>query len=75
MMRIQRSYVDAVIKATCADDLLPLVQDAIKLEHATIPPYLCGYFTLKLGTNEAVGDIIRSVVIVRADGDHRNKAS
>jgi len=62
-MRIRPEFVDAVRNAQTADELKPLIQEAIKLEHATIPPYLCGYFTLKLGSNEEVGEIIRSVVI------------
>lgn len=62
-MKIQRAYIEAVQNASNADDLVPLVQAAIELEHATIPPYLCGYFTLKTGSNDEVGDIIRSVVI------------
>ena len=62
-MRINPEYVDAVRQASTAEELKPLIQEAIKLEHATIPPYLCGYFTLKLGTNKEVGEIIRSVVI------------
>jgi len=63
MMKIRRSYIDQVRRATSAGDLHHLVQNAIELEHATIPPYLCGYFTLKPGGNARVGKIIRSVVI------------
>lgn len=62
-MKIDPSFVEAVQRASSGDDLIPLVQAAIELEHATIPPYLCGYFTLRTGTNTDVGDIIRSVVI------------
>lgn len=45
----------------------------IELEHATIPPYLCGYFSIKQAGmaapngsrtgNGLAGDIIRSVVV------------
>jgi hypothetical protein len=60
---------DNKLLAAAPDDLLHwlgvvrgLLQTAIELEHSTIPPYLCAYFTLKLGTNQEVADIIRSVV-------------
>ena len=62
-MKIDPKMVARVAAAQSVEELYPLVQAAIELEHATIPPYLCGYFTLKLGTNEAVGEVIRSVVI------------
>lgn len=63
MMRIDPSYIDQIRNAHSAADLHGPVQQAIKLEHATIPPYLCGYFSLMPGSNETVGRIIRSVVI------------
>ncbi|WP_147125300.1 ferritin-like domain-containing protein [Shimia ponticola] len=62
-MKIDPTYVQQARDVETVEELRALVQKAIELEHATIPPYLCGYFTLKLGTNEAVGDIIRSVAI------------
>lgn len=62
-MRIKPKFVQDVRNAKTTKELEPLIQEAIKLEHATIPPYLCAYFTLKLGTNDEVGEIIRSVVI------------
>ncbi len=52
-----------VIRATSAAELLPVVQKVIELEHATIPPYLCGYFTIQQGSNQESADIIRSVVV------------
>ena len=61
-MKIDPKLVARVSAAKSVQDLYPLVQAAIELEHATIPPYLCGYFTLKLGTNKEVADIILSVV-------------
>lgn len=62
-MKIHRRYVEAVLRARTVADLYPLVQNAIELEHATIPTYLCGYFTLKRDTNREVAEIMRSVVI------------
>jgi Ferritin-like len=63
MIRIAARYVEDVRNATSAGDLAPLLQAAVELEHATIPPYLCAYFSLKNGTSPAVGEIIRSVVV------------
>lgn len=63
MMKIDTAYFRKLGDATCAGDLHGLVQEAIKLEHATIPPYLCAYFTLQPGTNEVVAETIRSVVV------------
>ena len=63
MLRIDRKYVEGVQAATSAEDLHQYVQNAIELEHATIPTYLCAYFTLKLGTNQAVADVIRSIIV------------
>ena len=62
-MRINRLFLEQVQQAETVDDLYPLLQAAIQLEHATIPPYLCGYFTLQLGSNADAAAIIRSVVI------------
>lgn len=62
-MKISKQHVQTVLEARSGADLLPVVQKAIELEHATIPPYLCGLFTLKQSSNETVSKIIRSVVI------------
>ncbi|MGB0798812.1 MAG: ferritin-like domain-containing protein, partial [Planktomarina sp.] len=62
-MKIDPKFIAAVRQAKKPEDLFGLIQHAIELEHATIPPYLCGYFTLKLDTNTDVGDIIRSVAV------------
>ena len=62
-MKISSQFVANVRAASSGADLLPLLQAATELEHATIPPYLCGYFTLKPGTNADAAAIIRSVVI------------
>jgi hypothetical protein len=62
-VKIDPTFIARVRSADSQADLHTLVQAAIELEHATIPPYLCGYFTLRLGTNAAVGDVIRTVVI------------
>ncbi|GAB2590661.1 hypothetical protein GCM10027168_24750 [Streptomyces capparidis] len=46
-----------------AADLRRVLQLALRLEHATIPPYLYALFSLKPGRNREVADIIRSVVL------------
>jgi hypothetical protein len=63
MLMIPRSVCDNVRAATSARDLHAHVQSAIELEHATIPPYLTAYYSIRPGTNVEVAGIIRSVVI------------
>lgn len=48
---------------TSAEDLRVALQQAVELEHATIPPYLCALYSIKQGTNVEVSTLIRSVVI------------
>jgi len=62
-VKIQRRFVDAVTSAQTGEDLVPLIQEAVRLEHATIPPYLCAYFTIRAAANAEVAAILRSVVI------------
>ena len=45
------------------EDLMQALQIAIELEHATIPPYITAYFSIKPGYNQEVSDLIRSVVM------------
>jgi Ferritin-like len=45
------------------DDMMTALQQAIELEHSTIPPYLCALYSLKTGANEHVARVIRSIVI------------
>lgn len=63
MLKIEPRYIAAIQAAQAPGDLYWLVQNAIELEHATIPPYLAAYYSLKLNTNDMVGGIIRSVVM------------
>jgi hypothetical protein len=39
------------------------LQNAVELEHATIPPYLTAMYSLRPGTNEEISSLVRSVVI------------
>ena len=40
-----------------------LLQIAIQLEHATIPPYLSGYLSIKPGQNGEVRDLLHGIII------------
>lgn len=44
------------------ENLRAALQVAIELEHSTIPPYLYALYSLKPGQNEAIGQLIRSIV-------------
>jgi len=43
--------------------VLTALQNAIELEHSTIPPYLYALYSLAPGANKEVAEIIESVVI------------
>lgn len=45
------------------DTLKRLLQTALQLEHATIPPYLSGYLSIKHGQNQEVKNILRDVLL------------
>lgn len=62
-MRISGDYMEQVVSAESVEPLLPVIQKFIELEHATIPPYLCAFFTIHQGSNAIAADIIRSVVV------------
>lgn len=63
MLRIDRSIIQGVRNVEKKQDLYRYLQNAIELEHATIPPYLTAMFSLKPGTNEEISRLIRSIVI------------
>ncbi len=63
MLFINKSFVQEVHAAKTHKDLHHLMQNAVELEHATIPPYLTAMFSIKPGTNKEIRDIIHSVVI------------
>ena len=48
---------------TDLDSLRNHLQDALELEHATIPPYLCALFSIPEGSNHEAADVVRSVVM------------
>lgn len=63
MLKIQAEFVEQVHGAATPEDLAELMQNAIELEHATIPPYLTAMISLKPGTNREIWRVIQSVVI------------
>ncbi len=44
-------------------ELRMYLRTALQLELSTIPPYLCGLYSIKEGTNHQAGGLIRSVVV------------
>ena len=62
MLMISREFVDAIHRAERASDLHKPVQEAIKLELATIPPYLCAYCTIK-DENHKVARILYEIFV------------
>ena len=44
------------------EELRAHLQAAVELEHSTIPPYLCGLYTIR-SRNETAAEIIRTVVV------------
>ncbi|MCC9307366.1 ferritin-like protein [Kitasatospora sp. RB6PN24] len=45
------------------DDLISYLHAAMALEHATIPPYLTAYYSIRSGTNSDAAHIIRVVAV------------
>ena len=63
MLKIKPGIVEAVAAAQSGPDLFEFLQSAVKLEHSTIPPYLTALYSIVPGTNAAVAQIIRSIVV------------
>jgi hypothetical protein len=63
MIKLNRSVIRAVQAAQQPSDLYPWLQNAIELEHSTIPPYLTALFSLKPGTNDEIAQLIHSIVV------------
>ena len=55
MLLVDRELVERVRGAQAGTELLGVVQSAVELEHATIPPYLTAYYTLRPGRNDESG--------------------
>ncbi|HYU50046.1 MAG TPA: ferritin-like protein [Candidatus Limnocylindria bacterium] len=63
MLQIDRSTVDTVDGASSADDLTALIQEAVRLEFSTIPPYLTAMLSLKPGQNREIWGTIHDIVV------------
>lgn len=62
MILLKPELVQKLAAPTSAQDLWPALQQAIELEHATIPPYLYAKYSL-MPSNQQISAIIDSVVI------------
>ena len=63
MILLKSQVLDRVKAAGSGRDLWPALQQAIELEHATIPPYLYALYSLNWSKNAEIAAIIQSVVI------------
>ncbi|HEY0371300.1 MAG TPA: ferritin-like protein [Thermoanaerobaculia bacterium] len=63
MIRLQKSVLAGVLQPTAAQDLWPALQQAIELEHATIPLYLYALYSLNPKRNAEIAAILQSVVV------------
>ncbi|SMF26702.1 Ferritin-like [Alteromonadaceae bacterium Bs31] len=63
MLKLKKEVVDSIKSVTDVSQLHSYLQNAIELEHATIPVYLTGLFSIKQTSNSEASKIIRSVVI------------
>jgi len=63
MIKLPRSVIAAIQAAKNPADLYPWLQNAIELEHSTIPPYLTAMFSLRPGKNEEIARLIHSIVV------------
>jgi rubrerythrin len=61
MLLIDPKYIAAARGASNADDLHGLLQSAIQLEHATIPPYLTAAYSLQFGINTGIRSAITNI--------------
>ncbi len=62
MIRLRGSILREIMNADLAG-LRDFLQNAVELEHSTIPPYLTAMFSLMPGVNDEIGRLIRSIVI------------
>ncbi|HEX2834863.1 MAG TPA: ferritin-like protein [Thermoanaerobaculia bacterium] len=63
MILLKPQLLEGVIAPKSGQDLWPALQQAIELEHATIPPYLYAKYSLDPSKNAEIVQIIQSVVI------------
>jgi len=63
MLRIDRAVVDELARASSAAEITGLVQQAVRLEFSTIPPYLTAMMSLKPDQNRDIWWAIHDVVV------------
>lgn len=63
MLRIDPAYLRAAREATTAAELHELLLNAIRLEHATVPPYLAAAYSLQSATNRDIRLAIETIAI------------
>lgn len=63
MIRLHKSVIEGIRAADTPEKLHRYLQNAIELEHSTIPPYLTAMLSLRPGRNRRIGELIRRIVI------------
>lgn len=63
MIKLQRQVIRGIRAAETPEELHRYLQNAVELEHSTIPPYLTALFSLKPGTNQRIAQLVRGIVI------------
>lgn len=63
MIKLDPQVLAGIRSASSPAELQYYLQEAVKLEHSTIPPYLTAMFSLKPGVNHTIAALIRSIVV------------
>lgn len=63
MIRLHKSVIEGIRAADTPAKLHRYLQNAIELEHSTIPPYLTAMLSLRAGRNRRIAELIRRIVI------------
>jgi hypothetical protein len=63
MIQLKTEVLRGLTAPATGQDLWPALQQAIELEHATIPPYLYALYSLDASKNQEIAAILQSVVV------------
>ncbi len=63
MIKLRPEIISGIRSARNADELGIYLQNAVELEHSTIPPYLTAMLSLRTGANMQIAQQIRGIVI------------
>ena len=63
MIHLRSSVLKGALRPKSAQDLWPVLQHAVELEHSTIPVYLYALYSLNASANAEIAAIIQSVVV------------